>query len=55
MPEWEIKYYDDNALKNWVRGMFGGTKAEKIWKNLPRQVLKTDVFRYMVSDALARN
>lgn len=47
MPEWEIKYYDDNALVNWVRGMFGGTKAEKIWKNLPRQVLKTDVFRYM--------
>ncbi|OWZ68955.1 hypothetical protein AYX15_00411 [Cryptococcus neoformans] len=47
MPEWEIKYYDDKALVNWVRGMFGGTKAEKIWKNLPRQVLKTDVFRYM--------
>ncbi|KAE8537764.1 hypothetical protein D1P53_005820 [Cryptococcus gattii VGV] len=47
MPEWEIKYFDDKALKNWVKGMFGGTKAEEIWMNLPRQVLKTDVFRYM--------
>ncbi|KIS01108.1 glycosyltransferase [Cryptococcus deuterogattii 2001/935-1] len=47
MPEWEIKYFDDKALKNWVNGMFGGTKAEEIWMNLPRQVLKTDVFRYM--------
>lgn len=52
MPEWEIKYFDDKALKNWVNGMFGGTKAEEIWMNLPRQVLKTDVFRYMVSDPL---
>ncbi|WVQ82346.1 hypothetical protein IAT38_004474 [Cryptococcus sp. DSM 104549] len=47
MPEWEIKYFDDKALKGWVHGMFGGSKAEKIWETLPRQVLKTDVFRYM--------
>ncbi|WVF71428.1 hypothetical protein IAT40_006232 [Kwoniella sp. CBS 6097] len=47
MPEWEIKYFDDKMLKAWVKGMFGGSKAEKIWAGLPRQVLKTDVFRYM--------
>lgn len=48
MPDWEIKYFDDRALKAWVKGMFGGTRAESIWNNLPRVVLKTDVFRYMV-------
>ncbi|ODN94317.1 glycosyltransferase [Cryptococcus wingfieldii CBS 7118] len=47
MPDWEIKYFDDKALKDWVNGMFGNTKASKIWETLPRQVLKTDVFRYM--------
>ncbi|WVQ99395.1 hypothetical protein IAU59_006528 [Kwoniella sp. CBS 9459] len=47
MPDWEIKYFDDQMLKAWVKGMFGGSKAEKIWTDLPRQVLKTDVFRYM--------
>ncbi|KAK8864384.1 hypothetical protein IAR55_001632 [Kwoniella newhampshirensis] len=47
MPDWEIKYYDDPALKAWVKGVFGGSKAQKIWDKLPRQVLKTDVFRYM--------
>ncbi|OCF36873.1 glycosyltransferase [Kwoniella heveanensis BCC8398] len=47
MPEWEIKYFDDEMLKAWVKGVFGGSKAEKIWAALPRQVLKTDVFRYM--------
>ncbi|WWD17318.1 hypothetical protein CI109_101758 [Kwoniella shandongensis] len=47
MPDWEIKYFDDKALKSWVKGVFGKSKAEKIWQGLPRQVLKTDVFRYM--------
>ncbi|WVW83869.1 hypothetical protein I302_105891 [Kwoniella bestiolae CBS 10118] len=47
MPDYQIKYFNDRSLKAWVDGIFGGTKAEKIWKRLPRQVLKTDVFRYM--------
>lgn len=45
MPDWEIKYFDDEELLNWVKAAFGGTRAEQIWKDLPRQVLKTDVFR----------
>ncbi|WWC61831.1 uncharacterized protein I303_104416 [Kwoniella dejecticola CBS 10117] len=47
MPEWNIKYFDDASLKAWVHHAFGSTKAEKIWLDLPRQVLKTDIFRYM--------
>ncbi|WWC70259.1 uncharacterized protein I206_104209 [Kwoniella pini CBS 10737] len=47
MPDWKIKYFDDNTLKAWVNQVFGKTKAESIWLNLPRQVLKTDIFRYM--------
>lgn len=47
MPDWEIKYFDDDKLEQWVQDMFGGSRAQEIWKGLPRAVLKADVFRYM--------
>ncbi|WWC94131.1 hypothetical protein V866_000970 [Kwoniella sp. B9012] len=47
MPDYQIKYFNDRSLKAWVKGVFGETKAEKIWEKLPRVVLKTDIFRYM--------
>jgi hypothetical protein len=47
MPDWEVKYFDDEALREWVDRAFGGTKAQAIWERLPRQVLKTDVFRWV--------
>ncbi|WVN88260.1 uncharacterized protein L203_103461 [Cryptococcus depauperatus CBS 7841] len=48
MPDWEIKYFDDKALDEWVNSMFGKSKVQTIWQGLPRQVLKSDIFRYMV-------
>ncbi|WWC89376.1 uncharacterized protein L201_004299 [Kwoniella dendrophila CBS 6074] len=48
MPDYSIKYFNDQQLKQWVHDVFGNSKSEKIWLNLPRQVLKTDIFRYMV-------
>lgn len=45
MPDWMIEMYDDEALVWWVERHFGGTKAEAVWKSLPRTVLKTDLFR----------
>lgn len=45
MPDWQIRYFDDDGLREWVGAAFGGAKAEGIWGSLPRQVLKTDVFR----------
>ncbi|KAK4686229.1 hypothetical protein P7C73_g3907, partial [Tremellales sp. Uapishka_1] len=48
MPDWTIGYFDDAGLLGWVGKWFGGTRGEAIWQNLPRQVLKTDVFRYMI-------
>jgi hypothetical protein len=45
MPDWQIRYFDDDGLRKWVGAEFGGAKAEGIWESLPRQVLKTDVFR----------
>lgn len=48
MPDWEIKYFDDASLESWVRGVFRGTRAEGIWIELPRAVLQTDVFRWVV-------
>jgi hypothetical protein len=45
MPDWEVKYFDDNALVQWFGDHFGGSKAEMIWNALPRQVLRTDLFR----------
>ena len=47
MPDWEIKYFDDAALEKWVSRYFGHTLGEKIWRELPRVVLKTDTFRYL--------
>ncbi|ORY34031.1 hypothetical protein BCR39DRAFT_518185 [Naematelia encephala] len=47
MPDWEVKCFDDKGLEKWVREAFGGTRAEEVWMSLPRQVLKTDLFRYM--------
>ncbi|WRT66346.1 uncharacterized protein IL334_003301 [Kwoniella shivajii] len=47
MPDWEIKYFDDDSLSIWVNDIFPQSKAQRIWKDLPRQVLKTDIFRYM--------
>lgn len=44
-PDWEIRFFDDDALDEWVRTMFGGTRAEKVWNMLPRPVLKADIFR----------
>ncbi|KAJ9118820.1 hypothetical protein QFC24_006019 [Naganishia onofrii] len=46
-PDWEIRFFDDDALDRWVRTVFGGTRAEKVWNTLPRPVLKADIFRYM--------
>lgn len=45
MPDWETRYFNDEGLVDWVRGVFGGSRAEEIWKDLPRRVLQTDVFR----------
>lgn len=47
MPDWQIRYFDDEALVQWIQDNFGGTRAESIWKSLPRQVLKTDLFRFV--------
>lgn len=44
-PDWEIRFFDDDALDEWVRTMFGGTRAEEVWNTLPRPVLKADIFR----------
>lgn len=47
MPEWNTRYFDDAGLVEWVDVVFGGTKAQSVWEELPRRVLQTDVFRYM--------
>ena len=44
-PDWEIRFFDDDALDEWVHTMFGGTRAQKVWNMLPRAVLKADIFR----------
>lgn len=44
-PDWEIRFFDDDALDEWVSTMFGGARAEKVWNMLPRPVLKADIFR----------
>jgi len=45
MPDWDLRYFDDEGLIDWVKENFGGTQAEKTWKALPRRVLQTDIFR----------
>lgn len=46
MPEWDVRYFDDKALKRWVGEAFEGSGIERVWKRLPRTVLQTDLFRY---------
>ena len=36
MPEWDLRYFDDEGLIAWVGKMFGGTKAQRIWLSLYR-------------------
>ena len=45
MPDWNVRYFDDEGLIAWVKGNLGGTGAEKIWNQLPQRVLQTDIFR----------
>lgn len=45
MPDWNIRYFDDQGLVDWVEKNIGGTRAKRVWKDLPRRVLQTDVFR----------
>ncbi|KAJ9108255.1 hypothetical protein QFC19_002503 [Naganishia cerealis] len=45
---WKLRKFDDDGLDAWVADNFGGTRAEELWRLLPRPVLKTDIFRYMV-------
>ena len=48
MPKWNVRYFDDTELEYWVDKHFSGSRAQSIWAQLPRRVLQTDVFRYMV-------
>ena len=47
MPDWKLKYFDDEGLRTWIDQELGGTKVQSIWNGLPRRVLQTDVFRYI--------
>ncbi|KAL7421903.1 hypothetical protein Q5752_003675 [Cryptotrichosporon argae] len=48
MPDWERRVFDDAGLADWVARVFGGTRAAEVWASLPRVVLQTDIFRYMI-------
>jgi hypothetical protein len=48
MPDLEVMAYGDAQLDEWVAQRFGGTGLQDIWNRLPRAVLKSDVFRYLV-------
>jgi mannosyltransferase OCH1-like enzyme len=48
MPDLEVMAYGDAQLDEWVAKRFGGTGLQDIWNRLPRAVLKSDVFRYLV-------
>jgi len=48
MPDTKLVAFDDRALEEWVEEVFGGTELHNIWRRLPRIVLKSDIFRYLV-------
>jgi hypothetical protein len=48
MPELDVVVYDDRQLEIWADDLFGGTEFHNIWRRLPRVVLKSDIFRYLV-------
>ena len=45
LPDWEIRVFEDADMEKWMGDMFGGTVAERVWQDLPRMVLKTDILR----------
>lgn len=45
---WKIRVFEDERLRLWVEDAFRGTRAETVWAGLPRAVLKTDVFRWVL-------
>lgn len=47
MPNWNITLFDDTSLEQWVNFEFAGSEVERIFNRLPRQVLKSDLFRYL--------
>lgn len=47
MPNWNITLFDDTSLEQWVNYEFGGSELERLFNRLPRQVLKSDLFRYL--------
>jgi hypothetical protein len=45
LSDWEIRVFEDADMEKWMGDMFGGTVAERVWQELPRMVLKTDILR----------
>lgn len=45
LPDWEVRVFEDKDMERWMSDMFGGTVAERVWQELPRMVLKTDILR----------
>lgn len=52
LPDWEIRVFEDADMEKWMSDMFGGTVAERVWSELPRMVLKTDILRQVVGHRL---
>lgn len=48
MPDAKEIAFDDRGLERWVEDNFAGTEFHNIWKRLPRIVLKSDIFRYLI-------
>jgi hypothetical protein len=45
---YKLRIFDDERMAQWVDAAFGGTRGKEVWDSLPRAVLKTDVFRYVI-------
>jgi hypothetical protein len=48
-PDWEVRVFEDDDMYDWMERVFGGSMGRKVWEELPRVVLKTDIFRLVES------
>ncbi|KAF1983282.1 glycosyltransferase family 32 protein [Aulographum hederae CBS 113979] len=46
-PDWFFDFYDDERMDAWLRDYASGSKLQDVFHALPRDVMRSDVFRYL--------